>query len=186
MLATGVSIGEALAVFWPDVDLAAGSVAVDHNVVRIKGRGLVRKSTKTAAGERTLALPSWALDMLRKRHADAEDLDGPVFPDSVGGLRDPSNTSRDFRTARDAAGYGWVTSHVFRKTAATMLDEAGLSARAVADQLGHSRPSMTQDVYMGRKVASPAAAEALERAFDVESDRSVGVKGGDDLDGEAT
>ncbi len=186
MLATGVRIGEALAVFWPDVDLAAGSVAVDHNVVRIKGRGLVRKSTKTAAGERTLALPSWALDMLRKRHADAEDLDGPVFPDSIGGLRDPSNTSRDFRTARDAAGYGWVTSHVFRKTAATMLDEAGLSARAVADQLGHSRPSMTQDVYMGRKVASPAAAEALERAFDVESDRSVGVKGGDDLDGEAT
>jgi len=67
-----------------------------------------------------------------------------------------------------------------------MLDEAGLSARAVADQLGHSRPSMTQDVYMGRKVASTAAAEALERAFDVESDRSVGVKGGDDLDGEAT
>jgi len=67
-----------------------------------------------------------------------------------------------------------------------MLDEAGLSARAVADQLGHSRPSMTQDVYMGRKIANPAAAQALEHAFDVESDRSVGVKGGDDLDGEAT
>ncbi len=44
-----------------------------------------------------------------------------------------------------------MTSHVFRKTAATILDEAGLSARLVADQLGHARPSMTQDIYFGRK-----------------------------------
>jgi integrase len=27
------------------------------------------------------------------------------------------------------AGFDWVTSHVFRKTVATRLDEAGLSAR---------------------------------------------------------
>ena len=57
-----------------------------------------------------------------------------------------------------------MTSHVFRKTCATILDEAGLSARAVADQLGHAKPSMTQDVYMGRKIANPHAAAALEAA----------------------
>jgi integrase len=44
------------------------------------------------------------------------------------------------------------------------LDEAGLSARAVADQLGHAKPSMTQDVYLGRKIANPHAAAALEAA----------------------
>jgi integrase len=43
-----------------------------------------------------------------------------------------------------------------------MLDEAGLSARVIADQLGHARPSMTQDVYMGRKVVDARVAEALE------------------------
>jgi len=53
---------------------------------------------------------------------------------------------------------------VFRKTCATILDEAGLSARAIADQLGHARPSMTQDVYMARKVLNPATAAALEAA----------------------
>jgi integrase len=56
----------------------------------------------------------------------------------------------------------WVTSHVFRKTTATLLDEAGLSARAIADQLGHAQPSLTQTVYMGRQVASTAAATTLE------------------------
>lgn len=31
------------------------------------------------------------------------------------------------------------------------------SARQIADHLGHNRPSLTQDVYMGRGLASPEA-----------------------------
>ena len=45
-----------------------------------------------------------------------------------------------------------------------MLDEAGLSARVIADQLG-ARPSMRQDVYMGRKVVDARVAEVLEDAL---------------------
>lgn len=56
----------------------------------------------------------------------------------------------------------WVTSHSFRKTTATLLDDAGQSARQIADQLGHAKPSLTQDDYMGRKAKNPAAADALE------------------------
>jgi integrase len=41
--------------------------------------------------------------------------------------------------------------HSYRKTVATMLDQGGLSARMIADQLGYSRISMTLDVSMGRK-----------------------------------
>ena len=58
----------------------------------------------------------------------------------------------------------FLVAAVFCKTCATILDEAGLSARAIADQLGHARPSMTQDVYMARKVLNPATAAALEAA----------------------
>lgn len=170
MLASGVRIGEALGVYWSDVDFASGLVEVNHTVVRIRGKGLVRKPTKTSAGERTLPLPSWAADMLHQRHEKAEQADEPVFPDSLGGLRDPANTRRDLRNARGAAEFAWVTSHVFRKTAATILDEAGLSARMVADQLGHARPSLTQDVYLGRKAIGRDAADALESALDTESE----------------
>ncbi|MBB5153171.1 tyrosine-type recombinase/integrase [Saccharopolyspora phatthalungensis] len=169
MLATGVRIGEALAVQWSEVDLDKGVVHVNFTVVRVKGKGLIRKSTKTEYGERTLPLPSWAVEMLKKRHTGGVGLDRPVFPDSLGGLRDPSNTRRDLRNARGTAGFAWVTSHVFRKTAATILDAAGLTARVVADQLGHSRPSMTQDVYLGRKAVGREAAQALEGAFVTES-----------------
>ncbi len=46
---------------------------------------------------------------------------------------------------------------------ATRLDDAGLSARQIADHLGHIRPSLTQDVYLGRGAGSPQAAAALQR-----------------------
>jgi integrase len=59
-----------------------------------------------------------------------------------------------------------VTSHYFRKTTvATLMDEAGLSARSAADQLGHAEPSLTADIYMGRKKRAPGAAEVLEGLF---------------------
>jgi len=163
MLGTGVRIGEALAVSWDEVDLTAGLVAIEHTIIRITGVGLIRKGTKSSAGERTLPLPAFALAMLRRRKL-ASGGRGPVFPDSAGGWRDPSNTSRDLRNARGSGSYAWVTSHVFRKTAATELDRAGLSARQIADQLGHSKVSMTQDRYLGRRAVGKEAAEALERA----------------------
>lgn len=43
----------------------------------------------------------------------------------------------------------------------TLLDGAGVTARQVADVLGHARPVMTQDVYMGRQSVSRSAANAL-------------------------
>lgn len=128
---------------------------ITHTIIRVKGMGLLRKPTKTAAGERVLGVPATALAMLRRRFNAWGRLDLPVFPDSLGGFRDPANVRRDIRDARGEDALAWITSHNFRKTTATVLDAGDFSAREIADQLGHSRPSMTQDVYMGRKVRNP-------------------------------
>lgn len=71
---------------------------------------------------------------------------------------------RGQRLRCEAGPWSWVTSHTFRKTVATRLDEAGFTPRQVADQLGHANPSMTLDVYFGRQVVSAAAAEVLDRS----------------------
>lgn len=170
MIATGARIGETLAVLWSQVDLTAGCVEITHTIIRVRGEGLLRKGTKSRAGERVLALPASAVSMLRARFMVGVRLDDPVFPDTFGGFRDPSNTRRDFREARGDGVLAWVTSHSFRKTTATILDSAGQSGRQVADQLGHARPSMTQDVYLARKVANPLAAEVLDRMLRGSSD----------------
>ncbi|SDR75765.1 Site-specific recombinase XerD [Nocardioides scoriae] len=168
MLATGVRIGEALATVWSEVDFAAGTVHVSSTLVRVRGEGLLRKSTKTSSGDRLLDLPASALAVLQRRFMSGARLDQPLFPDVVGGFRDPSNVRRELREARESAGMPWVTSHTFRKTAATILDEAALSARLIADQLGHSRISMTQDVYLARRsVGSPAALALDDRLRDI-------------------
>lgn len=165
MLATGVRIGEALAVVWSQVDFEAGTVRITSTLVRVKGEGLLRKGTKSRAGERTLPLPASAVALLQQRFMTGARLDQPLFPDVIGGFRDPANVRRELREARGKEALAWITSHSFRKTAATILDEAALSARLVADQLGHSRPSMTQDVYMGRRAVDSQAAQALDAAL---------------------
>jgi len=155
MLATGLRIGECLGVLWFEMDLQTARVDVSSTVIRWSGHGLVRKTTKSKAGERSLLMPSWIVAELQTRFSGGVRMDEPVFANSLGGLRDPKNTRRDFRAALDRAGFEWVTTLSFRKTTATLLDQAGLSARVVAEQLGHARPSMTQDVYMGRKAVDP-------------------------------
>lgn len=195
MLAVGCRIGEAIAVQWEDVDLDRGLVQINWTVARVKGQPLFRKKVKSDAGVRRVHLPDFALELLRRRareqyvvatgvlpiqgNGDKElDLTGvdvdvavkhlaesPVFPDSKGGYRDPSNTSRALREARGGAEFSWVTSHVFRKTAATIMDDGGHTARQIANVLGHARPSMTQDVYLARAVSDPRAASTLHGAL---------------------
>lgn len=163
MLGTGLRIVRRWRA-WSDLDLDAGTVDVDWKSIRIEGESLRRVRRLKGGDDRTLPFPQFAVAMLRRRPPGPNAL-GPLFPDGLGGWRDPSNTSRDLREARGTAGFTWVTSHVFRKTCATISDEAGLSARVIADQLGHARPSMAQDVYMGRGSRNPETAAAREGAW---------------------
>jgi integrase len=201
MLATGARIGEALALRHgangdgkPLLDLEAKTWEVNATVVRVPRQGLiVQPRPKTAAGWRVIAVPDFAVAMVRGRAGNGG---GIVFCSPLAStLRDPSNASGDLRQLLDSidcavcAGRGfqlgadgsfktgtrgqrlrcadgpwsWVTSHVFHSTVATRLDEAGFTPRQVADQLGHANPSMTLDVYFGRRVVSAAAAKVLDR-----------------------
>lgn len=192
MLATGMRIGEALAVGWDEVDLAAGTLEVRWRLVRATGQGLQRRpTTKTGEeGERELPLPSWALVMLRRRKL-ATGGTGPVFPTELGTWRDPNNVRAVWRQVRAIGACGrcdpdgrldggrrcdhagqpgdpalrQLVSHHLRKTVATHLDDADLRPRLVADQLGHTKVSMTTDVYLGRGLVDRRTADALETLF---------------------
>jgi integrase len=177
----------------PLLDLEAGTWEVNATVVRVRGSGLaVQPRPKTAAGWRVIAVPSFATDMIAARAVSAGPVfTAPIAgglrdPNNVSGdlrqlldafecqvcaetgyrLNDDGTFvtgNRGQRLRCDAGPWSWVTSHTFRKTVATRLDEAGLTPRQVADQLGHANPSMTLDVYFGRHVVSAAAAEVLDR-----------------------
>ncbi|MBT0773161.1 site-specific integrase [Kineosporia sp. J2-2] len=167
MLATGCRIGECLAIGWSQVDLEDETVDIAWRLVRKTGTGLLRlPSTKTGEqGERLIPLPAWAVAMLKERRerigADVE----PIFPDSLGGWRDPSNVRRVWREVRDDAQMTGLVSHTLRKTVASFLDDADVSTRKISDQLGHSKVSMTQDRYLGRRLTDRQTADVLGSMF---------------------
>jgi integrase len=173
MLGTALRIGQAIAVHWQWINFEQATVEVGPNVIRVKGQGLKLNRGTSKTKESVLDLPESVLAMLMIRRETAINPLGAVFCSPEGGLRDPHNTLGDLRRALDMAGYEWVTSHTFRRTVATVLDDAGLSARAIADQLTHSRPSMTQDKYMGRTARNPRNAAAIEAMLGTEPEKRI-------------
>jgi len=160
MFGTGLRIGEALGLAADAVDLQTGTLEVCQIAVRLSGQATILQPwPKTEAGWLIISLPTNVVALCRRGIASIDNPDRLLFP----GPRNPSNANRDMKVAllRANPSLGWVTSHTCRKTVAPRLDEAGLSAREIADHLGHAKPSMTQDVYMGRGVATAAAVEAL-------------------------
>ena len=137
---TGVRIDEARRLRWDQVDL-------DHGRAYIHG-------TKSESSDRWLNLPEWLVTHLWAR-AVRDGTRGYVFA-SPAHLNDPerlwdqSNSAKAVRTALDASGLFWAVPHTFRRTVATLLDQANLPIARIADQLGHSDVSMTARVYLGR------------------------------------
>ncbi|WP_234810154.1 tyrosine-type recombinase/integrase [Mycolicibacterium moriokaense] len=169
LAATGLRRGELLALRWEDIDLDNRVATVSGSIVRLKGKGLVRQDFTKGGDERSVPLPQFAIDALHRRKGDPlrSGTAGVIFPSSTGTLRDPDNFGKQWREVRDALDLPDVSSHSFRKTVATLIDDSGLSARIGADQLGHARPSMTQDVYMSRGHVHTEVADVLDRAVGI-------------------
>jgi integrase len=179
MLGTGVRIGEALALRWVDVDLEgvpvvdAGRmvpvVAITGNIVAVIGKGLVRHAGKTEKALRIIPLPQFVVDMLTARpRGDAEE---PVFPALARGTgaltwRSPSNVMAYIAQAREAAGVTWkLTSHTYRKTAATIWHDGALSDRQCADLTGHAKISTLKDIYVARGELHHEGAAVMDAAW---------------------
>src|SRR5215203_5538351 len=124
---TGARIDEARRVRWRDVNLELGRVYL--------------RGTKSQTSDRWLNLPDWLVEQLAARAVD-EGAKGYVF--AAPAQRDPdrawdqSNSAGAVRAALDACGLTWAIPHTFRRTVATLLDQANLPIARIADQLGHS------------------------------------------------
>ncbi|MFI1994886.1 tyrosine recombinase XerC [Actinoplanes sp. NPDC020271] len=209
MAATGMRIGECLALTGPALDVASRTVQIQGTVARYPGLGVVfARQPKSEAGYRTLTLPGWVMPTVQwhAKHAVAvcaqvvrisprrelviprrpsktirrrsqppawllglldqgtwwEETITIVLPSSAGTFRDPSNTSHNVAGAFAFAGLSPDTSHLLRRSVATQMDDDGVPVRKIADQLGHARPSMTQDVYLDRNPVCTAGATALQ------------------------
>lgn len=135
-LATGLRINEVLAIRWSDVDLTnpRPTLTVSGTLVQIKDNGIVRQdATKSAAGRRTVYLPTFAVRVLERRRVSASpNGNNAVFTTRNGTWVSAHNVRRQWRAIRQGTGLEWVTPHAFRKTVATMTEREATSKDAAA------------------------------------------------------
>lgn len=167
-LASGARQGELLAIRWADVDMEAGTIRITRTLVRGIRAGVPSASgvpqtewifnePKTASSRRMIPIGQTALNVLRvHRRLQAEErlragsawADGDlVFASTVGTPLDASNVRVLYRATLRRAGLPVIRFHDLRHSAATLLLEAGVHPRSVADRLGHATPSLVMNTY---------------------------------------
>lgn len=169
-LTRGLRRGELGGLRWPDVDLEGGFLRVTATRVMVKAHA-TDSTPKTAAGRRRVELDEMLVAELRahrKRQLEERMVAGPawtesgyVFTDELGAPVLPQSISRRWDAAIRRAGVRRIRLHDSRHSAATLLLEDGTPVHVVSKMLGHSRASITLDVYA--HAIEAAGAEAGNR-----------------------
>lgn len=157
-LSLGLRQGEALGLWWEDVDFDGGLLRVRRQLLRPAGKGepLTTGPLKSARSKRTLALPAPLAKLLREHRArQAADRlaagawadTNLIFTTSTGTPVDHRNDAREFKTLCQRAGIPPYRVHDLRHTAATLLIAQGQHARVIMEVLGHSQIAVTMNVY---------------------------------------
>ena len=134
LLATGLRIGEALALTKDDIDFERGAVTVSKNVVYIGNKRIEQPTPKSEAGNRTIPFPKEFSDEFK------EVTTFELFPCSYNAVK----KSMDRIAKKTGLN---VTLHILRHTYATRLEEAGISPKLKQYLLGHASLEMTQNTY---------------------------------------
>jgi integrase len=170
-LVLGLRQGEALGLWWDDIDLDNGLLRVRRALQRQHGGGLVFTEPKTQRSKRTIPLPAPLVEALRhhlvgqeKERLTAGSLwqgSSCVFTTPIGTPTDPRNDFRQFKKLLAGAGLPSVRVHDLRHTAASLLLAQNVPARVVMEILGHSQIALTMNTYS--HVAPEVSREAADR-----------------------
>lgn len=189
----GFRRGEIVSLTWEDIDFEKNSISITKSIARPKSGEHV-KGTKTKSSEREIILPQETFTLLREwkvrqrelclglgtvwRGFRGDDFDKNfIFIDLTSGERMSVNTpTHKFREILELYNSHYaekeedklprIRLHDLRHTSATLLLANGTDIETVSKRLGHSRASITLDVYgHAMKKCDKTASDTLERLF---------------------
>ena len=189
---TGCRRGELVALDWTDVNMKERTIQIDQAVARYS-KGLYLKDPKTPSGNRTIKLPEVCFELLQEWKTEQKkicmmlgtawegyrgrDYDkNPVFIQDTGKRMYVETPSHKFRSilsryneaVNEEDRLPVIRLHDIRHTNASHLIDAGVNIEEVSQNLGHSKPSFTMDVYgHALKKVSDKAADVLEEKFKI-------------------
>lgn len=157
-LLLGMRRGEISAARWSDIDWGHRTITIQRTAKRSKGKGRHTNPPKTKNAIRTLPLVAGLEDALRL-HRTAQDeefalkgienTDDLIIATQAGTQYDTPNYLRAFRRLLAAADLppAAIRPHDLRHSTASLLIDAGVDPRTVANILGHASTATTMEIY---------------------------------------
>jgi len=140
LLMSGLRPGEMLGLRWEDIDWAAGALRVRRSITWAGSTWHLGRP-KTRTGERAIALPDLALDVLLRLPRG----EGFAFWDKA-----PPTTKQVSKVMAELcqkAGVPRRPAHYLRHCHASLLVHLGADVKTAQRRLGHASPSLTLAVY---------------------------------------
>ncbi|TAM68563.1 MAG: site-specific integrase [Microbacteriaceae bacterium] len=170
MLGTSARIGEALAIRRSDVDVTSPrpSIRISGTIVCPRGAKPHRQDhPKTHKSRRTIAIPSFTAEAIRRRLAALADRspDALLFASRNQTPLTPNNVSTKLRRVLALAEIDGISPHMFRRTVATAVNDHA-DINLAAELLGHADPRITIQHYIRRnEMVNPVTADILDEVF---------------------
>jgi integrase len=157
----GLRWGEIAGLRVCDLDLMRDTLSVAQAIGRDVQGAPVVSVPKSSASRRTLGIPQALSELLSAflAHRGLTAADALLFGDARGKpLRANNWARRVWKPACETAGIDGLVFHDLRRAAATVLVAEGVDPKTAQSQLGHSRSSLTLDLYAQVVVESGRAA----------------------------
>ena len=177
---SGCRRGELIALDWPDVDFSAGTIRISKSASKTSD-GIIIKETKTSSGIRTINMPDSVMEAARKWKIHQKEMrlalgsawmgENNVFCQLNGSRMYPDTVTAKFKDilrnynaqCAPADRLPDISLHGLRHTSASVLINQHTDIATVSKRLGHSRTSVTLDIYTHAiQEADKEAAELLD------------------------
>ncbi len=156
-LLAGLRQGEALGLTWERVDFDRNVILVDQAIQQVPGKGLQVVTLKSKSAYRAVPMVGPVRELLLHERQATGFVWGGAKP--IG----PRADWEEWKHVLKRAGVPHVPLHAARATCASLLKDAKVADKTIAEIMGHSNVAITQKHYLiGDDVAHRAAMDALE------------------------
>jgi integrase len=170
-LTTSMRKGEILGLMWTDVDWEKITLRVDRQLQPVSFEGGALVPTKTKSGRRHIMVGKVAIALL-KEHREKQEIQkalagdrwkehGMIFTTSIGTYIDQTKVSRAFKHILREADLPDIRFHDLRHTSISILLDNGTPVNTVQSRAGHSKASVTTDIYGYAMARSQEAAARM-------------------------
>lgn len=164
-ITTGMRYSELIGLKWSDIDWDKGTIKVQRQLQYQPHKGYQFTEPKTRSGTRTIKLGETTLKILNEHHKKFAHTDRTgenlVFINGTGTQVYFKRFYKDFKRILRNANLPEIRFHDLRHTAATLMISNGIPVLIVSQILGHSKPSVTMNIYAHASIEMQSEAANL-------------------------